>query len=1412
MPLSKRTKKRFVILCAILLVLMSGAGVVYALREGQLNRHALAALDDGLAAYEQEEYDAALHKIGTYLQRHDEDAEVDTLYAYADCRLNVPVPNDRHITQGITLMERVLEKDPAHADGIETLLELRLAVGQTLEALALTDRVLARDPDHMRAHEARVWAHQISGNLDAAIDAAKAQQARYPDDIEVARRLIGLMLEVPKQRRVLVESEGRGGLLDEMRREHAQDPAYLLLLAQAYRALEDAEAGQDCLQVAIDLDSADGNTAKRIALEMMRSDTYGFEPALSYVGTVLRGREDADGLRLWLAQQHFFLGETQAAGQLAQGIETVSDAYVSAQALLALLAGDRGDIEAAGRHTDTIRQQGTAEAQPWVAVLDALLLTEAPKASEVRPVLLDALEADPNNRYFHYALALAYRDLGEVELATQRLAPIVQAEPAWWLAGLELARLLESTGNFSAAYQVLQELYRLHPTVDGVRIRWAVITSLALSPNDPVAARELYDELVGFNDEVIARHPAAAAALRLSEARCLGILDRTDLLVQTLRQILATTEDPAAISVCREINRRYKLGLDDELAGDLYERPIVDAMREAEVLIAQGDSAQALAVLDAALAGNELEQAARDLTRLRFMDRHQLEGARESWRVMLDRYPTNPGLIREAAESAVVLASEELAPDVIGRLKAFTGEEGLAWRFAELRHQALRAESEAQRIEVADRLGAMIRGGYVKTQARLLLAEIFLELDNARGAFSQLVLAVKENPYDARANLALVRLGVREGHDTVAKTALSRLGQIENLAPGIAAEVARLADHLGERTIVQMMRARPGVEPYLHGGERLVQLRSALIRGDQAVIDPLAAKLLASDDLQVLHRLAVLQALYGGEESIEQAIEALSNCEGATPSLLAVTRATIAELTGQPQEAFAILQAAVQADAGSDQSLRIQYVRMLLGQADGLAASVQMLRRLPEDVLSEADRAALFCFEHAMGFDEPRRGILQTLGLEAISSDRPAVFRQAAQAMIETPWEQGRGGQVPGERLFARLDTLRTAYPDEVGLYNLTAGLYLLANQPEQAITMALQTRQRFEDDAVSARLLAQVYIQTRQWNLALRAAEAWRGLATPTRENLEAIDLLTAAALIETGDPGAALIRLQDYGSDRAVVLTVRALVRANRLPDAEAILFPRLHTDSARWRVVLMQLVLTEVLSVNAQVAGRWLDEVESQVPADATHEQLLWAQAQFAVSQQLDHDARQGRAYTLLRSIQDDPAFPSSGWMLLGVCHELHGGLQPAEAAYRQALAMNPAQHQAANNLASLLFARGEAAEARRLSEQAVALTQARPHADYLDTLAQIERAAGRTQLARELWAQALRLDRETPAWYLKQADLLLELGETDQARDTLRQMRQWADPIADDDTESQDWLNRLEQALADERAQEASVPRP
>jgi Flp pilus assembly protein TadD len=110
--------------------------------------------------------------------------------------------------------------------------------------------------------------------------------------------------------------------------------------------------------------------------------------------------------------------------------------------------------------------------------------------------------------------------------------------------------------------------------------------------------------------------------------------------------------------------------------------------------------------------------------------------------------------------------------------------------------------------------------------------------------------------------------------------------------------------------------------------------------------------------------------------------------------------------------------------------------------------------------------------------------------------------------------------------------------------------------------------------------------------------------------------------------------------------------------------------------------------------------------------------------------------------------------------------------AEASYRRALTLTPSLPAAQNNLAMLLLHReGDLGEALDLATRAAAAGDHPLCGNFLDTLAQVQAAAGDYGSATATMTRALAVHPHNADWAVRLADFLLSSGQADQARHAL-----------------------------------------
>ncbi|HEX5046801.1 MAG TPA: tetratricopeptide repeat protein [Gammaproteobacteria bacterium] len=134
--------------------------------------------------------------------------------------------------------------------------------------------------------------------------------------------------------------------------------------------------------------------------------------------------------------------------------------------------------------------------------------------------------------------------------------------------------------------------------------------------------------------------------------------------------------------------------------------------------------------------------------------------------------------------------------------------------------------------------------------------------------------------------------------------------------------------------------------------------------------------------------------------------------------------------------------------------------------------------------------------------------------------------------------------------------------------------------------------------------------------------------------------------------------------------------------------------------------------------------------------------------------------------------------AAWVNLGALYSRQGASDYAEAAYLRALAIEPGNRSALNNLARLYTARGDTALAELYTQRVRRYQDANPYYHY--SLARDAYVNGRLDEALDEIRRALRLKRDDHEFYLLQGRALLGANRADAAQDAFDRGRAYAEP--------------------------------
>src|SRR5690606_18267385 len=142
---------------------------LYLANESKKARTAREGLEQGRAALERGDHEAAMVGLGKYVARHRDDP--DAVLLLAEARRAVPMEHGRHLNQAAAMARSAAELAPDKIAPLEMLLELYPSMGFVNETLTTADAILKLQPAHLDALRARAAGLTALGRLAEALEA-----------------------------------------------------------------------------------------------------------------------------------------------------------------------------------------------------------------------------------------------------------------------------------------------------------------------------------------------------------------------------------------------------------------------------------------------------------------------------------------------------------------------------------------------------------------------------------------------------------------------------------------------------------------------------------------------------------------------------------------------------------------------------------------------------------------------------------------------------------------------------------------------------------------------------------------------------------------------------------------------------------------------------------------------------------------------------------------------------------------------------------------------------------------------------------------------------------------------------------------------------------------------------------------
>lgn len=1425
MTVHTKTRRRVRVLVVVLLVLCVGGTAAYVVRKRQIAQRVLRDRDAGYAALEAGDYFNALHKIGPYVQRHP--AEVEALARYALARRNVEEPNGRHLADAISLYRRVLERAPDHAEAREQLMEIYLATGFNTEILTSTEG--RTDPTSLRARAIG------QGNLGRDADARKTAEqylAARPEDLRMQMFLVSRMqrLNVPGEQ--IVEHAGK------VAAARPDDPRSDLLVAFAHGVGDDRAQALKHTLAATAKPIGDPEDVQ-IAVDMLDSLDREDEALalLSRAADVAKDKQSQRRViaRLYQSRQYDLVDRQVAA--LAEA-DPKLHADLLAHRAMALQALGRRD-EAAKIVAGLADRKNDFAAAGWAKVL-AVLPAEGAAADDraIIEACREGLRGEADNPYFRLYLGDAYARLGEADMSTLEWARAAQGARVWAEPLARLMRLMIVSAQPEAVRAAAARLQRLAPEDPRTLSVVAAAEARLTNRKDPAEVAEL----TRLFDRVQQLSPGEPSTLQL-KVGLLALTDRGDDARRLINESLAPGRalPAASYAALAQASEAYGLGLEQAVfdrgrAAHAGSFEVTTA--EAAWLVRHGRAADAVKLFESARAASpDKDGVAWRLAWAQLLEEANDDRAAAQWAELADALPDNAAVQRAALGSRSAQANRDLQRRVIDRLKAVVGETGVGWRLAEARWTlaglaGLSGEQDRQRelVKATSLVNDIVQQYPDQLEARLLLADCLLRLEKrdeaithltaaarlAPGAFGpavQLAALLQANgdfdrakPFLEQAERVLERSGASaaprggdgaggENADAVANADMTRDAAWEL--------VSRLYAQRGDtaRAVEILQRVGKAGSGGDGAGAKDAELMMAeLLARRGELSDEACRRLMESPTLAKVEVVAEQYARSGRSSDAEATLARLESVE-AKPGERELVRGLYLNRRQQFTRAIPELEKATAALPASEPAWRglLQALIMEGRGADAAAAANRAAAAVPANAAFKrlAENGQLVGETAATPRLRPMlAGLLDDTG----DADRlVAVLRIVRDATA--------GNKTIGEVL-AAVRPIAERSPRLAPVQYLMTDLYQATGNLDEALAIANRLTQLLPTDPQPAQRAVELYAAGNRWAELVPVAQEWR-------KRLGAVTLpadeMLAAAYVATEQYEVALRQLSPYAdlattkpSDWARHLTLRAqaLVGLRRISEAEALLFPLL-ADNPPVRQAVARIAVVSLR--DPAVAVRWLDQAQAAVPADSIDERLVLAQAWRDLATRPGQESLRPRTEVLLKEASDllaaKPDAAADPWVVLGMLKEQSGDAAGAQAAYRAALRVAPEQNVARNNLAMLLIRDQKGVEEALALATAAAKDDRDPgHAEYLDTLAQVQSKAGKLAEAEQSMRKAVQLAPQNLMMQANLVQVLVESKKFKDARQSLEALERQAAPARAGDPQLDARLKSLAAALA------------
>ncbi len=1358
--MTRRGKKRLLILVGITALLGGAATGAYFVREARRAQQIAEAYTDGMAAYDAGDYENALRGLGKALSEHREDPEV--LYRVANARRHVPVENNRHLGAAIPYAREAAGRAPQDERPLALLLDLYRRVGFVTERLEAADRLLALDPTHEQAHTAKIECLATLGRSSEVQAAVDALLAAHPQNLYGHQSRIETMrLDGRSAEEVLAYTE-------DLVTQYPDNLMLATLQVRVLAAYGKREAAVEAARRAQGLTIPDTEAL----LELVRIlDQIGLRTdADALLDRSAENTQFRDDVHAYLIERAWNAGQMDRARQQAalhaEPLDATPSRLLGWMALISLPVEGGWASGAAGAE---LKSRTDDQGRYWQGLLDSREFMDAGEYSKTRQRLAELVALPVTDSLAWSMLGEVDQRLGESEMAVLSLQEAVRQDPTSSRAQMMLATSLLDLGRLDEARLPAERAVMSNPgAAEALTLARIYIALLDANRAD----QRIRDGVVTILEEMAAQAPEQADVQALLARTYVAVGHLED--AKAVISQMATMERLPNSAVLLDLANACKRSAPELVDSVLAVAARLETVGPGLMALQLNAGSAALAPETVRARYEEAIQAADDpnlrmqyeIAYARYLDSTGDEGALAELKRISTTYPDRPEAQNALLDSRSAWTDQQCIVDAIDRLKAATGENAARWKLADAQRRLAFEPGDEAASAVVLSLTPLTQPPSSNVRAMMLCSDAMLMLGDKRQAIDILLRALDRDSSNPLLYAHTIDLLQSTGRATEAATRLREFLAIRALSP----EFQRRRVGLLARANMWPEAIRDCEALTAATGESQDRLSLAMLHGSHgrsADARRLFDSLLAEPEAPRQIRIAAAD-FYAAADSVERGAEVLKPLqEQLAASEYTAVLAGYYERHGRLDEAGRLLASQAQESGAGDDWVALAEFQIRTRQAEQARTTVAAGLR------ADAEHPALVALNDLL--DALESGSLGAGSIDDIIDALVDENLRAVMKRIATAMHYAEANPADPAGYIERLREVVDDEPTLILGWQLLVGALLNSGQPDEAVLTAQNAARVLPNSVRAAELLATTLADAGRFTEARAAAGRWRELDSerPTRA-----DLLLAQIETQSGQPERALAAIQPWverikaEADQfptRLGLYASILIQAGRVDEAQAMIWPKAE-QSGDWAQAYVRLA-GEIGDVSTAI--QWVDRAEPLVPL-TPDTRMGMAQVRSELGQRGGGADQFRKAVALLEPLQSDPAFPAAALAMLAGCQQQLGEVAAAEATYRKALAAAPGDPIILNNLAYLLLDSAENAdEALRMASQAVAAAKQRNlpagiRANLADTLGTAQLSVGQFDEAQRSFRDGLVLDGRNALLQLGLAEALARAGQGEDAK--------------------------------------------